>query len=76
MSIVSPNNENKVAIFDCVQRFFLHTKSVILCQKCNGAKEKKGASCFFLRYKLSSVLPVEACTCNKELVPLNPKVLK
>ena len=40
MSIISQNNENEVAILDCVQRFFSSYKVGSLLKQCNGTKEK------------------------------------
>lgn len=55
MSIISQNNENEVAILDCVQRFFSSHKVGSLLKKCNGTKEKGVPAISILRYKLSNV---------------------
>ena len=55
MSIISQNNENEVAILDCVQRFFSSHKVGSLLKKCNGTKEKGVPAISLLRYKLSNV---------------------
>ena len=55
MSIISQNNENEVAILDCVQRFFSSHKIGSLLKKCNGTKEKGVPAISLLRYKLSNV---------------------
>lgn len=55
MSIVPQNNENEVAVFDCVQRFFSSHKIGNLLKKCNGTKEKGVPAVSLLRYKLSNV---------------------
>ena len=54
MSIISQNNENEVAILDCVQRFFSSHKVGSLLKKCNGTKEKGVPAISLLRYKLSN----------------------
>ena len=55
MSIISQNNENEVAILDCVQRFFSSHKVGSLLKQCNGTKEKGVPAISLLRYKLSNV---------------------
>lgn len=55
MSIVPQYNENEVAVFDCVQRFFSSHKIGNLLKKCNGTKEKGVPAVSLLRYKLSNV---------------------
>lgn len=55
MSIVPQYNENEVAVFDCVQRFFSSHKIGDLLKKCNGTKEKGVPAVSLLRYKLSNV---------------------
>lgn len=55
MSIVSQNNSNEVALFDCVQRFFSNHKVGKLLQKCNGSKEKGVPAVSILKYKLSNI---------------------
>lgn len=55
MSIISQNNENEVAILNCVQRFFSSHKVGSLLRKCNGTKEKGSPAISLLRYKLSIV---------------------
>ena len=55
MSIISQNNENEVAILDCVQRFFSSHKVGSLLKQCNGTKEKGVPAIMLLRYKLSNV---------------------
>ena len=54
MSIISQNNENEVAILDCVQRFFSSHKIGSLLKKCNVTKEKGVPAISLLRYKLSN----------------------
>lgn len=56
MSIISQNNENEVAILDCVQRFFSSHKVGSLLKKCSGTKEKGVPAISLLTYKLSNVL--------------------
>ena len=55
MSIISQDNTNEVAIFDCVQRFFSSHKIGSLLKKCNGTKEKGVPAISLLKYKLSNV---------------------
>ena len=55
MSIVPHNNENEVAVFDCVRRFFSSHKIGVLLKKCNGTKEKGVPAVSLLRYKLSNI---------------------
>ena len=55
MSIISQDNTNEVAIFDCVQRFFSSHKVGSLLKKCNGTKEKGVPAISLLKYKLSNV---------------------
>ena len=55
MSIISQNNENEVAILDCVQRFFSSHKVGSVLKQCNGTKEKGVPAISLLRYKLSNV---------------------
>lgn len=55
MSIITQNSENKVAILDCVQRFFSSHKVGSLLKKCNGTKEKGIPAISLLRYKLSNI---------------------
>ena len=52
MSIISQNNENEVAILDCVQRFFSSHKVGSLLKKCNGTKEKGVPAISLLRETL------------------------
>ena len=55
MSIISQDNTNEVAIFDCVQRFFSSHKVGSLLKKCNGTKEKGVPAISLLKYKLRNV---------------------
>ena len=50
MSIISQDNTNEVAIFDCVQRFFSSHKVGSLLKKCNGTKEKGVPAISLLKY--------------------------
>lgn len=52
MSIISQNNENEVAILDCVQRFFSSHKVGSLLKKCNDTKEKGVPAISLVRYML------------------------
>ena len=55
MSIVSQNNTNEVALFDCIQRFFSKHQVGKLLKKCNGTKEKGVPAISLLKYKLSNI---------------------
>lgn len=55
MSIISCNNTNEVAVFDCIQRFFSSHKIGVLLKKCNGMKEKGVPATSLLKYKLGNI---------------------
>lgn len=55
MSIVSQNNTNEVALFDCIQRFFSNHQVGKLLKKCNGTKEKGVPAISLLKYKLGNI---------------------
>ncbi len=55
MSIVSQNNSNEVALFDCIQRFFSKHHVGKILKQCNGTKEKGIPSISLLRYKLGNI---------------------
>lgn len=56
MSIISCNNTNEVAVFDCIQRFFSSHQIGTLLKKCNGTKEKGVPVISLLKYKLGNTL--------------------
>ena len=55
MSIVSQNHADKVAVLDCVQRFFSDHHVGKILKQCNGTKEKGVSAVSLLRYKLSNI---------------------
>lgn len=50
MSILSQNNTDEVALFDCVQKFFAKHHVGKLLKQCNGTKEKGVSAEDFLSF--------------------------
>ena len=55
MSIISQNNNNEVALLDCIQKFFSRHHVGKILKKCNGTKEKGVPAISLLRYKLGNI---------------------
>lgn len=55
MSIISQNNNNEVALLDCIQKFFSRHHVGKILKKCNGTKEKGVPAISLLRYKLDNI---------------------
>lgn len=55
MSILSQNNTDEVALFDCVQKFFAKHHVGKLLKQCNGTKEKGVSAISLLKYKLGNI---------------------
>lgn len=55
MSIITRNNTEELALFDCVQKFFSAHKIGSLLKRCNASKEKGVPAISILKYKLGNV---------------------
>lgn len=55
MSIIARNDEEQVALYDTVQRFFADHKIGNLLRKCNASKEKGVPAISIFKYKLCNV---------------------
>ena len=68
MSIVSQNNTNEVALFDCIQRFFSMHPVGKLLKKWQAQKKKVCLPILCLNTSLATYSLAGACICNREPV--------